>query len=119
MNGETMDQMIQQCSAMMESMQEMMAGAGGMMTGAPGSGMGSMPGMGATLSGPYAVAWIVGAVVIGTALIVGALLFIRRRAGRGSAGASANDELDRRYALGELERDRYFEMRKDLETAHN
>lgn len=71
--------------------------------------------------GGFAVFWIVL-----VALVIIIVVLVARVAGRdghgddgarrGTTGAdSARNELDRRYARGELERDEYLQIREDLD----
>ena len=64
------------------------------------------------------LAWLLICVVLLVLIIVGVVWLIDRpRAdprARGAAGGAARDELDLRYARGELEREAYLQLRRDL-----
>ncbi|HKN27873.1 MAG TPA: SHOCT domain-containing protein [Roseiarcus sp.] len=51
------------------------------------------------------------------AIVVGVVMFIMRRTPtteRGSLGPTAREILDRRYAAGELSKEQYEQMKRDL-----
>lgn len=103
--------MVRQCTAAMESMNTMMGGMGGMMDGASGAISVSGGPMMAGGGWPLALAALVGA-----ALAVGLTLVIVLTRGRRapSIPGNAREELDRRYARGEIERETYLQQRTDL-----
>ena len=120
MNKDEMQAMADQCLEMMRTMGGMMGmhtepgaihdagGMGGMGMG----GMGSMMGMAGGL-GLLAIFLLLG----GSAVLLGVVL-TRRRSSHDMAGRGAPiDELDRRYARGEVERDTYLQIRRDLQEA--
>ena len=108
-----MQEMADQCLEMMGTVGAMMDMHGGADDHAGGMvGMGSMMGMGGAI----------GLIVLLLVLIVGAALLAvvltrRRSSDVAAAAGSALDELDRRYARGEVERDSYLQMRNDLREA--
>lgn len=109
MNPDHMQEMADQCLEMMRTM-SMHHGAGDHAGGM--GGIGSMMGTGG---------WL-GLLVLSLLIVVGggllAVVLTRRRSSDVTAGAgSALDELDRRYARGEVERDSYIQIRDDLRGA--
>lgn len=65
------------------------------------------------------ILWVLFAIVL-IALAITALIWLvrsMRTPGRnsGTSSTGARDELDRRYATGDLSRDEYLERRRDLE----
>lgn len=125
MNNDEMQAMADQCLEMMRTMGGMMGmhtepgaihdagGMGGMGMGGMGmGGMGSMMGMAGGL-GLLAIFLL----LVGSAVLLGVVL-TRRRSSHDMAGRGAPiDELDRRYARGEVERDSYLQIRRDLQEA--
>jgi putative membrane protein len=61
--------------------------------------------------------WLIFAVLVLALLVVGVVWLVRTLAGPGSGGATsaARQELDLRYARGELTREEYLQRRADLE----
>jgi putative membrane protein len=96
-----MDEMIEQCLAMMEAMTngDAMGSMSGMMPMGGGMGVGMLMTLG----------WIAGLVAIGI-VIVRLLVPNRPRA----AEVEARQTLDARYARGELDRESYLRIRDDL-----
>jgi putative membrane protein len=82
---------------------------GGMMDGMMGGGM-----MG---GGAFMWFWAIFAVLVLALLVVGVVWLVRTLAGPspGSATSTARQELDLRYARGELTREEYQQRRADLE----
>lgn len=116
MTGDEMAEMARRCTEMMRTMGAMMGmhgDSGAAEGGMPGmDGMGSMMGMG---GGPGLLLLFL--LVVGAAVLLGTLL-IRRAVSRGAPGASAAlAELDRRYALGDIDRETFLETRRDLREA--
>ena len=76
-----------------------------------------MCGMMGGMGGTWMVLWVVGGLIV---LVAGALVaawIVRNLASGGWwAGDSAEQELRRRYAAGEISRDQYLAMRFDLST---
>jgi len=79
--------------------------------------MGGMAGWMASAMGIAAIVWLVVGLAL-LALILAALVWLTLRLGRRSAaggrGSGGLEELDRRYGRGELDRDTYLQMRRDL-----
>jgi len=59
--------------------------------------------------------WAVFAILLLALLIVGIVWLVRALAGPGSSTGTARQELDLRYARGELTREEYLQRRADLE----
>lgn len=114
MNPDHMQEMADQCFEMMGTMGAMMGMHGGAADNPGGmAGMGSMLGMGgATWLLVLLLLLIVGGVLL-------AVVLTRRRSSDVAAGhGGALDELDGRYARGEVERDTYLQIRDDLREVH-
>jgi putative membrane protein len=79
--------------------------------------MGGMAGWMASAMGIAAIVWLLVGLAL-LALSLAALVWLTLRLGRSSAaggrGSGGLEELDRRYARGELDRDTYLKMRRDL-----
>lgn len=73
---------------------------------------GMMDGM---MGGAFMWFWALFAVVVLALLVVGVVWLVRTLAGTGSATGTARQELDLRYARGELTREEYQQRRADLE----
>lgn len=124
MSADEMQQMAEQCMETMQGMVGMMGGhgqAGAMPDGnAMGGGMGGMMGMGSMGSMMGIAGWF-GLVVLGL-LLAGviallAIVLTKKRRSEELAGAGPLDELDRRYARGDVDRDTYLQIRDDLHQA--
>ncbi len=120
MSSDHPGEMADQCLEMMRSMGAMMSGADGHAGGMDGRGsmmgMGGMTGMGGGI-GFLVLLLLLLLIVVGVAVL--AFVLIRRRSSDGAADRwRALDELDRRYARGEVERDTYLQVRDDLREAH-
>jgi uncharacterized membrane protein len=120
MDSEAMNQMIEQCSAMMRGMQHMMNGTGDM-SAMPGplAASTAMAGMTSSAATP---SWLVPIAVVAAALFVGSVAVAavqRRRRGTtpSASSTSAEFELARRYARGEVNPDEYAQIRADLGIA--
>jgi putative membrane protein len=77
---------------------------------------------GGMMGGWFMVLWTLLILAV-IALAVAAVVWLvrnmggsRRDRGVGGGRSAARDELDRRFAAGELSRDEYLERRRDLET---
>lgn len=114
MDTEALSQMVEQCSTMMASMQQMMDGMGGM-----GGALGRPPDAMAGAAPTLLIAAISVAVVL---LAAAAAYWIGRTRSRASEPAAAakgpEEELERRYAAGDLDREHFLRMRNDLRGAH-
>ena len=78
-------------------------------------GAGMMGGSG--MMGGMVVLWVLFVIVL-LALAVTALVWLVRnmsRSGSEPTPQTSRDELDRRYAAGQIDRDHYLEVRRDLE----
>ena len=120
MDSEAMNQMIEQCSGMMRGMQHMMDGMGNM-SAMPGVFDSSTTMTGLT-SSVGARGWLLPVAVLAAAFFIGAVVVAavqRRRRGTAASAAStsAEIELDRRYARGEVNSDEYAQIRADLGIA--
>jgi putative membrane protein len=78
---------------------------------------GHMMGGGMMGGGAFMWFWAIFAVVVLALLVVGVVWLVRTLADAGPAGATstARQELDLRYARGELTREEYQQRRADLE----
>lgn len=78
---------------------------------------GSMADMPGCMVSGMGIVWLlvgIGALVL---IAIGVIWLVTRLRGVGASGgrtATALDELDRRYARGELDRDTYLQMRRDI-----
>ena len=120
MDSEAMNQMIEQCSAMMRGMQHMMDGLENM-SAMPGASASSTAMAGMT-SSVGAQSWLLPVAVVAAALFIGALVVAavqRRRRGTptSATSTSAEIELARRYARGEVNPDEYAQIRADIGIA--
>jgi len=79
----------------------------GMMTGMPGWMVGWM--------GVVGILWLlIGAATLMLMILAAIWLARRIRDGEAGSGSGALEELERRYARGELDRDAFLQMRHDL-----
>jgi putative membrane protein len=67
------------------------------------------------MMGAFMWFWLIFAVLVLALLVVGVVWLVRTLAGPGSATSAARQELDLRYARGELTREEYQQRRADLE----
>lgn len=115
MTGHEMEEMARQCAEMMRTM--------GAMTGMHGEsemGMRGIGGMGPMidLTGGDGLPVIVVVLLLTAAAVAVAVYLIRRPvAGRLSEASPALVELDRRYARGEVDRETFLQIRRDLRAA--
>jgi putative membrane protein len=69
--------------------------------------------------GVYGVVWLLVSLALLVLIIVAVVWLIARLRGdstaTGARGSRARDELDARYARGEVDRDTYLQMRRDLD----
>jgi uncharacterized membrane protein len=106
-------EMAAQCAEMMRTMGAMMGMHGG--SDMPMGGMPGMGGMGSMMTGGLVLPALL--LLIGAVVLL-AVLLIRRSPGREARGASpARAELDRRYTRGDIDRETYLQMRRDLQGA--
>lgn len=114
-----MNQMIEQCSAMMRGMQHMMDGMENM-SAMPGASASSTA-MAAMTSSVGVQGWLLPVAVVAAALSLGALVaavqWRRRGTSTSAISTSAEVELARRYARGEVNPDEYAQIRADLGIA--
>jgi putative membrane protein len=114
LSGDEMGDMAGQCAEMMRTMGGMMGmhGASDM----PMGGMSGMGGMGSMMIGGL----VLPALLLLAVIVLLAVLLIRRPPGREArAGSPARAELDRRYARGNIDRETYLQMRRDLQGARS
>lgn len=77
---------------------------------------------GGMLGGAMMLLWLVFALVLLAFAVTALIWLVRQMQGRSGAGdapdaqLSAREELDRRYAAGELGREDYLQAREDLEN---
>jgi len=119
-DAEALSQMVEQCSTMMASMQQMMDGMDSM------GGMGGMAG--ALGRGPDATAgaapiFLVAAISVAVVLLAAvAAYWIGRSRYRvrepAAVATEPEQELARRYAAGDLDREQFLRIRNDLRGAH-
>lgn len=101
------------CEAMMEAMHGTHATTEG---GWGVGGMTDMGGMGGMMA--FGVLWLVVIAALAALVIFGAIWFWRRGQSPASQAApSPRETLDRRYAVGDLDREAYLQMRSDLEAS--
>lgn len=115
MDSEAMNQMIEQCSAMMRGMQHMMDGMGNM--SAMPAGFASSTEMAGMTSSAGAQSWLLPVAVLAAALVIAAIVVAavqRRRRGTAASATTSEVELERRYARGEVDPDEYAQIRADL-----
>ncbi len=84
--------------------------------GTSGRGGGRMMDRGMMMGGGLAMLLMVLFVIGLLVLAVTATVWLVRKTGSGSSTSSAREELDRRYAAGEIDRDDYLQRRRDLES---
>ncbi|MGH2462433.1 MAG: hypothetical protein ACRDFZ_02260, partial [Candidatus Limnocylindria bacterium] len=111
-------EMMRQCIDAMQGMMQMMDGTSamsGMVGGIRGPAAGASGGDAAALLIMSPLGWTLGALIAAGALVLIGVA-VRRRRPRG-AHSPARQELDRRYAIGRLDRDTYLAMRADLAPA--
>lgn len=121
MDAEAVSQMVEQCSAMMASMQQMMDGVGDMggTTGAIGQTSDMMAMAGVSTAPPWLLIAAIGFAVV----LVGAVAAIavgraRFRASKPAATAIGPEgELERLYAAGHMNRKQFLRVRDDLRGA--
>jgi putative membrane protein len=80
-------------------------------------GMGDMPGWMVAFMGVAGVIWLLVGIAVVVLIVVAAVWLasrLRRDVATGGRISTAIDELDHRYARGELDRDTYLQMRKDI-----
>jgi putative membrane protein len=65
--------------------------------------------------GAFMWLWAIFAVLVLALLVVGVVWLVRTLAGPSSGTSAAQQELDQRYARGELTREEYLQRRADLE----
>jgi len=72
---------------------------------------------GGMMGGAFMWFWVLFAVVVLALLVVGVVWLVRTLAGPGPGGSTstARQELDLRYARGDLTREEYLQRRSDLE----
>jgi putative membrane protein len=81
------------------------------------SGMADMPGWMVAFMGVAGVVWLLVGIAVVVLIVVAAIWLasrLRRDVATGGRTSNAIDELDHRYARGELDRDCYLQMRKDI-----
>lgn len=126
MSSDGMQEMAKQCVETMQAMAGMMGmhrETGGMPAADGMGGMGAMMdmgGMGAAMDMGGWLGWaILGMLLVGIVVAFAVVLTRGRRTEVVSAGARPLDELDRRYARGEVDRDAYLQARGDLQQARS
>ena len=105
-----MEEMIAECTQMMNSMNSMM---GDGMMGMMGSGM--MPGgmMGGTMTPWWVLSWLL---IIGLLVVIGLIIVwaVRRSGGTGQPGETPLTILKRRYAAGEIDAAQFEKMKVQI-----
>ena len=118
METEALRQMVEQCSTMMASMQQMMGGMGGM--GGMAEALGGTPNMNAMAGA--APTFLIPAISVAVVLLAAAAAYwigrVRSRASEpGTMTTGPEEELARRYAAGHLDREQFLRIRDDLRGA--
>jgi putative membrane protein len=63
----------------------------------------------------HALIWLlIFAVVVAAAIVLARSLWRKDRGDEGATGSSALDQLDERYARGEIDREEYLQRKKDI-----